>query len=100
MTKQRQITLEQARRIGDLLYLDWDQVDLEQFRQGLIGYYSMDADYRGVLLAGRAVLAHMEQFPDYLVRLARLRAETKMFPEGIRKQPGSGAVADPRIQQR
>ncbi len=87
MRKQQQITLEQARRVGDSLYLDWNQVDLEQFRQGLMGYHRLDSDYKGVFLAGRTVLAHMRQFPDYFVRLARLRAEAKVFPAGMKRPP-------------
>ncbi len=36
MKKQKQISADEAKRIGDSLYIDWDQVDLEQFRQGLM----------------------------------------------------------------
>ena len=80
MKKSKQITLSQARLIGDCLYLDWEQVDLEQFRQGLMGYHRTvgshaASEFPGMLRAGRAVLAHMQQFPDYSVRIARLRAE-------------------------
>ncbi len=75
--KRREITLEQAKRIGECLYLDWDQVDLEQFRRGLMGSYVQDRGVQSVSLAGRAVLAHMDQIPDYMVRLARLRAEAQ-----------------------
>lgn len=75
--KRKQITAEQAKRIGECLYLDWNQVDLEQFRQALMGSHVHDQDYRGVFLAGRAVLMHMEQIPDYMVQLARLRAEAQ-----------------------
>ena len=84
MKKSRQITSRQARLIGNCLYLDWEQVDLEEFRLGLMGYRrrngdSVDAE---LLLAGRAVLAHMQQFPDYFVRLARLRAEARADHSG------------------
>lgn len=87
MKKRKQITQRQARLIGDCLYLDWDQVDLEQFRQGLMGYHRKSgADALStspeVLLAGRTVLAHMEQFPDYHVRVAKLRAEVRQSSAG------------------
>ncbi len=95
MKKHAQITLEQARRVGDSLYLDWDQVDMEQFRQGLMGYSRQDSDYRGLSLAGRTVLAHMQQFPDYVVRLARLRAEARAVRGGLKSTAGSSAVAMP-----
>lgn len=93
MSRRRQISLRQARLIGDCLYLDWEQVDLEQFRQGLMGYRRLGdtspqaaSSYPEVLLAGQAVMEHMQQFPDYFVRLARLRAEVKAFP-GRREKP-------------
>ncbi len=76
-TKRKQITLEQARRVGECLYLDWNQVDIEEFRRGLTGSSTREAEYQAVCLAGRTVMTHMEQIPDYLVRLARLRAETQ-----------------------
>jgi len=96
MSKRKQITLEEARLVGQSLYLDWDQVDLEQFRRGLMGGPTKAAAapderaaYRGVILAGRTVLAHMEQFPDYMTRLARLRAEARVQQSGH----GKGARA-------
>ena len=76
MRKQKKLTLEEARLVGESLYLDWDQVDLEQFRRGLMGVQARSpknrraqSNYHGVLLAGKTVLAHMQQFPDYFVRL-------------------------------
>ncbi len=87
MKKRKEITQRQARLIGDCLYLDWQQVDLEEFRQGLMGYHrkartdALSASPE-VLLAGRTVLAHMEQFPDYFVRVARLRAEARASSAG------------------
>lgn len=75
MKKQEQISLDEAKRIGESLYIDWDQVDLEQFRQGLIGNHKpgvMDPEtgptYDGVLVSGKVVLAHMQEFPDYFIR--------------------------------
>jgi len=36
MKKRNQISVEEAKRIGESLYINWDQVDLEEFRQGLM----------------------------------------------------------------
>jgi len=99
MAKQKQLTLEEARLIGESLYLDWDQVDLEQFRRGLMGIRARSPrnrreqfSYHGVLLAGKTVMAHMQQFPDYFVRLARLRAETKARSAGMAKLPRRSSI--------
>ncbi len=94
MGKQKKITLDEARLIGESLYLDWEQVDIEQFRRGLMGIRARSpknrreqSNYHGVLLAGKTVMAHMQQFPDYFVRLARLRAEAKAHHAGITTRP-------------
>ena len=82
MKKRKQISSEEAQRIGESLHLDWDRIDLEQFRQGLMGEVdeaNMDPEtgrtYDSVLLSGKLVVAHMQEFPDYFTRLERLKAE-------------------------
>ena len=86
MKKRKQISLDDAKRIGDSLYIDWNQIDLEQFRQGLMGdpkQGTMDPEtgpaYDGVFLTGKVVLAHIQEFPDYFTRLAKLKAEADEY---------------------
>jgi hypothetical protein len=91
MKKRKQISSDEARRIGESLHIDWDQIDLEQFRQGLMGNHEQEAidpetglTYDGVLLSGKLVLAHMQEFPDYFTRLAKLKAEADQYRTGSR----------------
>jgi hypothetical protein len=86
MKKKIQISVEEAKRIGESLHIDWGQVDLEQFRQGLMGNpapNTLDPEtgmaYDGVLLTGKVVLAHMQEFPDYFTRLEKLEAEVNEY---------------------
>ena len=86
MKMQNQISPDKAKRIGESLHIDWDQVDLEQFRQGLMVDHEQAAKnpepglpYDGVFLAGKVVLAHIQEFPDYFNRLAKLEAEVNEF---------------------
>ena len=85
MKKQKQISSEQAKRIGEALHIDWNQVDLEQFRQGLMGNKPGNIDpetgpfYDGVLMTGKIVMNHMQEFPDYFTRLAKLEAEVDAY---------------------
>ena len=86
MKKRKQISLEEARRIGEAMHIDWDQVGLEQFRQGLMGNHEQEAidpetglTYDGVLLSGKLVLAHIQEFPDYFTRLEKLKAEANEY---------------------
>ena len=93
MSKRKQISADEARRIGDSLYIDWDQVELEQFRQGLMGNRKKRArdretglSFDAVILSGRVVLDHMQQIPDYFIRLAKLRAEVGQYEVRQRQQ--------------
>jgi hypothetical protein len=86
MKRRKQISPAEAKRIGDALRIDWDHVDLEQFRQGLMGKQTQESvdpetglTYDGVLQTGQVVLAHMEEFPDYFTRLEKLRAEADEY---------------------
>ena len=91
MKKRKQISTEAARRVGESLHIDWEQVDLEEFRQGLMGNHKPGAidpetglTYDSVLLTAKIVLAHMEEFPDYFTRLAKLKEEVDEYQAGRR----------------
>jgi hypothetical protein len=91
MKKRKQISKAQAKRVGESLHIDWEQVDLEEFRQGLMGNHkpaAIDPEtglaYEDVLLTGKVVLAHMEEFPDYFTRLAKLKEEVDEYQAGRR----------------
>lgn len=86
MKKRKQISSDEAKRIGESLHVDWEQVDLEDFRLGLMRKLKQEAidtenglTYDSVLLAGKIVQSHMEEFPDYFTRLERLKAEVDEY---------------------
>ena len=91
MKKRKQISTDEAKRVGESLHIDWEQVDLEEFRQGLMGNHKKGAidpetglTYDSVLLTAKAVLAHMEEFPDYFTRLTKLKEEVDDYQAGRR----------------
>jgi len=86
MKKRKRISLDEAKRIGESLYIDWDQVDLEQFRQRVIEDERQrvgDPEARqtddAIFVLGRLVLSHAEEFPDYFSRLEKLKAEVDEY---------------------
>ena len=89
MKKRKYISLSRARSVGEALHIDWGQVDLEEFRRGLMGHRKeaieteTELTYQGLLLTGKVVLAHMQEFPDYYSRLAKLEAEVDDYRAGI-----------------
>ena len=77
-------TIEEARRVGDEIGVDWNRFDLEQFRAGMDveyehGSHDPQTDVTGddPVLTGKIVLAHMKEFPDYYERLARMEQEAE-----------------------
>ena len=79
-----QHSLEDARRIGEAIGIDWSSApfDVEQFQQGMDvelehGRHDPATDVTGddPLVTGKIALAHLNEFPDYYTRLARMEAE-------------------------
>ena len=96
MGEERRTTLEEARRVGDEIGVDWNRFKLEQFRIGMDveyehGAHDPQTDVTGddPILTGKIALAHMKEFPDYYERLQRMEevaerewAETRRAGEG------------------
>ncbi len=83
---KKHFTAEEARKIGKQLGIKWDKWDVEQFRMGM----DVELEHGTVspktnvtddspLLTGKIALAHLNEFPDYYTRLARLEKEADKF---------------------
>ena len=86
MTSRKRFSSEEAERIGKTLGIDWTAFDVEQFRMGLDvelehGTRDPDTDVTGddPMLTGKIALAHLNEFPDYYTRLAKMEAEADEF---------------------
>jgi Protein of unknown function (DUF5661) len=84
MTETRRTTTEEARRVGDLIGVDWSRFDLEQFRAGMDVEFEhgshdpqTDVTHDDPIVTGKIALAHMKEFPDYYERLERMEAEAE-----------------------
>jgi len=86
MTAEPRFTVEQAREIGASIGIDWDSApfDVEQFRAGMEiefehGRRDPATDVTGddPIVTGKIALAHLNEFPDYYTRLARMEAEAE-----------------------
>jgi hypothetical protein len=79
---------DDARRIGEQIGIDWStsRFDVEQFRMGLeveLEHGRRDAatnvsddDER---TTGKIARAHLNEFPDYYTRLAKMEAEAERY---------------------
>ena len=84
MTEEKRTSMEEARRVGDEIGVDWDRFDLEQFRRGMDvefehGSHDPQTNVTGddPIVTGKIALAHMKEFPDYYERLERMEEEAK-----------------------
>lgn len=98
------ISPRKARRIGEELGVDWTRIELEQLRRGMEvelehGRRDPVTDVTGddLLLTGKIALAHLNEFPDYYTRLARMEEEAKAYWAGdlsiIPSWPANGAAS-------
>lgn len=86
MAGKQQFNVEDARRIGATLGVDWQQVDVEQFRRGLeveLEHGMRDPETNvtddDLTLTGKIAWAHLKEYPDYYTRLDVLEAEAEAY---------------------
>ena len=83
-TKVARFTLEDARRIGTEIGIDWSGApfDVAQFHMGLEvelehGAHDPETDvtHDDPILTGKVAWAHLKELPDYYTRLAAMEGE-------------------------
>ncbi|MGL4610417.1 MAG: DUF5661 family protein [Trueperaceae bacterium] len=86
MVRHPYFTKEDARRVGDVLKINWSKIDVEQFRKGMDVELehgrenpATDVTHDDAILTGKIALAHLNEFPDYYTRLEKMEAEAKQF---------------------
>jgi hypothetical protein len=86
MSGTTSFTADEARRIGAQIGIDWDTApfDVEQFRMGMDvelehGLHDPVTNVTGSdpVVTGKIALAHLNEFPDYYTRLAKMEAEAE-----------------------
>jgi hypothetical protein len=82
LTSSKHFTIEEAKRIGEALGIDWSKFDVEQFRMGLnveLEHGKRDASTNVTqddeVLTGKIALAHLNEFSDYYTRLQKMETE-------------------------
>jgi len=88
MSIKQQFTSGQAKEIGNKLGIDWNKIDLEQFRHGM----DIELEHGNVndktnltnndpYKTGQIALAHLNEYPDYYDRLDKLEIEAEVSDE-------------------
>jgi hypothetical protein len=86
MAKEKKADQAEAKMLGDQLHVDWNKVDIEEFRMGLIvelehGLRDPATNVTGddKIMTAKIALAHLNEYPDYYTRLAKLEKEADDF---------------------
>lgn len=86
LSNPKHFSKEDARRIGEVLGIDWSKFDLEQFRMGLdvelehgIRDEHTNVTHDDEIATGKIALAHLNEFPDYYSRLKKMEDEANEF---------------------
>jgi len=79
-------TEEQAKETGAKLGIKWDKFNVDQFRRGMdveLEHGTRDpltnVTNDDILVTGKIALAHLNEFPDYYDRLAKMEKEADEF---------------------
>ena len=77
-------TADEARQVGEQIGIDWSSApfDVEEFRSGMDvelehGAHDLATNVTDddAVVTGKIALAHLNEFPDYYVRLEKMEAE-------------------------
>ena len=86
MSGPSRFTLDEAKKVGSRLGIDWSRFDPEQFRMGLNvelehGLHDPQTNVTGddVMMTAKIAWAHLKEFPDYYTRLERLEDEAEAY---------------------
>lgn len=83
---RKSFTAEEAGRIGEQIGIDWSSApfDLDEFRAGMDvelehGMHDLATNVTNddAVVTGKIALAHLNEFPDYYVRLEKMEAEAR-----------------------
>ena len=86
MTSRSRFTPGEARAAGERIGVDWDAApfDLEQFRMGMdveLEHGTRDPETNvtddDVTVTAKIARAHLNEFPDYYTRLAKMEADAE-----------------------
>jgi hypothetical protein len=90
MSNKKHFSTEEAKRIGEALGLDWNKFDVEQFRMGMdveLEHGRIDSHTNVTnddpMMTGKIALAHLNEFPDYYIRLDKMEEEVKKFTKNM-----------------
>lgn len=85
MINKKEFSLEEAKSVGESLWITWDHFDVDQFRRGMNielehGTQNLVTNVTDddALSTGKIALAHLQEISDYYDRLEKMEAEAEI----------------------
>lgn len=79
---KKEFTKEKAKSIGDRIGINWNHVDLNEFRMGLaveLEHGTRDPQTNvtndDLIMTGKITLAHLKELKDYYTKLKKMEGE-------------------------
>ncbi|MBK5246390.1 MAG: hypothetical protein JJE49_03860 [Peptostreptococcaceae bacterium] len=86
MAKEKEISSELAKKIGEVLGVDWSRFNIQQFKKGMNvelehgkRYAATNVTDDDPLFTGKIALAHLNEFSDYYIRLEKMEDEAGKY---------------------
>ena len=86
MAKEKEISSEVAKKIGEVLGVDWSKFNIQQFKKGMNvelehgkRYTLTNVTDDDPLFTGKIALAHLNEFSDYYIRLEKMEEEAGKY---------------------
>ena len=80
------LTKTDAKDVGDAIGINWDEVSLDEFTQGINVEFEHGSKYpktnitkNDKKMTGKIAWAHLKEFPDYYTRLAKMEKKATEF---------------------
>ena len=84
METKREFGIDEAKKIGDQIGIDWNKIDSEEFRKGLeveMEHGSRDPETNVTnddpIMTGKIAWAHLKEMRNYYIELEKMEEQAK-----------------------
>lgn len=88
MSAKKQISIEEAKQIGEKIGITWDKFDVDQYKIGMevelehgTANPQTNVTNDDLVITGKIALAHLNEIPDYYTRLLKMEKEAEANPK-------------------
>lgn len=84
MNNTKEFTFEEAKKVGEMIGINFSEIQIEEFRMGLgvelehgLRDAQTDVTHDNLGETGKIAWAHLKEIPDYYTRLSKMEKEAE-----------------------